>query len=252
MSHGSSSGAACSAVPREQPDRARRRYGPPPTLRTSFWSGRAVRPCRAGAPARRLKGVMTMIAIPHTGGGDLQSQPRQSAMTDQGGLLAGRTIDRVSVTEPTGAPTAGPGQARPASVLTPAAVATAVAMAARAPSVHNTQPWRFHIAGEVIELHADPDRLLTQIDPAGRELTISCGAALFGLRLGLRQLGYLPAVELWPDPAQPWLVARAWPEGPAALNAVEAELLAAVPHRHTHRGPFTPGEVSRGLLAAMA
>jgi nitroreductase len=193
-----------------------------------------------------------MIAIPHTAGGDLQSQPRQSAMTDQGGLLAGRTIDRVSVTEPTGAPTAGPGQARPASVLTPAAVATAVAMAARAPSVHNTQPWRFHIAGEVIELHADPDRLLTQIDPAGRELTISCGAALFGLRLGLRQLGYLPAVELWPDPAQPWLVARAWPEGPAALNAVEAELLAAVPHRHTHRGPFTPGEVSRGLLAAMA
>jgi hypothetical protein len=59
-------------------------------------------------------------------------------------------------------------------------------------------------------------------------------------------------VQLWPDPAQPWLVARAWPDAHAALNSVEAELIAAVPHRHTHRGPFTPGEVSPRLLAALA
>ena len=134
----------------------------------------------------------------------------------------------------------------------PAEVAAVVATAARAPSVHNTQPWRFRTAGDIIELHADPDRILTQIDPAGRELMISCGAALFGLRLGLRQLGCVPTVELWPDPEQPWLVARAWPDGHAAVNAVEAELLGAVPHRHTHRGPFTPGEVSPRLLAALA
>ena len=104
-----------------------------------------------------------------------------------------------------------------------------VATAARAPSVHNTQPWRFRIAGDIIELHADPDRILMQIDPAGRELMISCGAALFGLRLGLRQLGCVPTVELWPDPEQPWLVARAWPDGHAAVNSVEAELFGAVP-----------------------
>ncbi len=104
----------------------------------------------------------------------------------------------------------------------------------------------------MIELHADPDRILTQIDPAGRELIISCGGALFGLRLGLRHLGCVPVVELWPDPEQPWLVARAWPDGHAAVNAVEAELITAVPHRHTHRGPFTPGDVSPRLLAALA
>jgi hypothetical protein len=118
--------------------------------------------------------------------------------------------------------------------------------------VHNTQPWRFRVAGDVIELHADPDRLLTQIDPVGRELTISCGAALFGLRLGLRQFGRVPAVQLWPDPDQPWLIASAWPAEHEAANTVETELLAAVPHRHTHRGPFTPGEVSTRLLAALA
>jgi hypothetical protein len=118
--------------------------------------------------------------------------------------------------------------------------------------VHNTQPWEFRVGGDEIELHADPGRILAQIDPVGRELIISCGAALFGLRLGFRHLGYLPAVELWPDPAQPWLIARAWPDGHVAANSAEAELLAAVPHRHTHRGLFTPGEVSTRLLAALA
>jgi hypothetical protein len=118
--------------------------------------------------------------------------------------------------------------------------------------VHNTQPWRFRAIGDVIEMRADPDRALAQIDPVGRELIISCGAALFGLRLGVRQLGYVPAVQLWPDPTQPWLVARVWPAGHATTNSIEAELLAAVPHRHTHRGPFTPGDVSARLLAALA
>ncbi len=176
-------------------------------------------------------------------------QPRLSAVTDQGGLYLGRTIRSSASTATMSAPAES---AAPAELLTPGAAAAVVEIAARAPSVHNTQPWRFRIAGDVIELHADPDRLLIQIDPVARELLISCGAALFGLRLGLRQLGYLPVVELWPDPAQPWLVARAWPEDHVALNTVEAELLAAVPHRHTHRGPFSPGEVSPRLLTALA
>jgi nitroreductase len=137
-------------------------------------------------------------------------------------------------------------------VLTSAAISTVIATAARAPSVHNTQPWKFQVVGDAIELHADPDRQLAQIDPVGRELTISCGAALFGLRLGLRQLGSVPAVQLWPDPARPWLVARVWPAGQMPTNKIEAELIAAVPHRHTHRGPFSPGEVSPRLLAALA
>ncbi len=140
-----------------------------------------------------------------------------------------------------------PGQA----VLTPGDVAAVIAMAARAPSLHNTQPWRFRVRGDVIELLADPSRQLRGLDPAGRELTISCGAALFGLRLGLRRRGYLPAVELLPDPVQPGLLARVRPDGRAPATAEEAELVAAVPHRHTHRGPFAPGEVPASLLTAL-
>jgi nitroreductase len=187
--------------------------------------------------------VMTMTARSHPARAESVPQPRLSAVTDQGGLYLGRTIRRSA------SATTMPAPGEP---LTPAAAAAVVGIAARAPSVHNTQPWRFRIADGVIELHADPDRLLARIDPAGRELLLSCGAALFGLRLGLRQLGCLPVAELWPDAAQPWLIARAWPADHMALNAVEAELLAAVPHRHTHRGPFTPGEVSPRLLAALA
>ncbi len=193
--------------------------------------------------------MMMMIEISQPTGGGSVPRPRQSAVTDQGGLLLGRTIRRAAAATGT---TQGSPESLPGSGLTAASLATVVATAARAPSVHNTQPWRFRIDGEVVELRGDPDRILTQIDPVGRELTISCGAALFGLRLGFRHLACLPAVELWPDPQQPWLVARVWPDGHAAVNAVEAELLAAVPHRHTHRGPFTPGEVSPRLLAALA
>ncbi len=130
-------------------------------------------------------------------------------------------------------------------------IAFLVATAARAPSVHNTQPWKFRVRGSVIELLADPDRQLHQVDPAGRELMISCGAALFGLRLGLRKLGYLAAVELLPDPAQPWLVARVEPDGCAPMSREEAEFLAALPHRHTHRGPFAPGGIPARLLTAL-
>jgi hypothetical protein len=138
------------------------------------------------------------------------------------------------------------------AVLTPADVAMVISTAARAPSVHNTQPWKFRVSGDVIELLADPDRLLRVVDPAGRELMISCGAALFGLRLGLRKLGYLPAAELLPDAACPWLAGRVRPAGRAPMTKTEVELAAAVPHRHTHRGAFSPGEIAPRLLTSMA
>jgi len=138
------------------------------------------------------------------------------------------------------------------AVLTSAEVAVVLSTAGRAPSVHNTQPWRFRVSGAAIELRADPDRLLRRVDPAGRELMISCGAALFGLRLGMRKLGYVPFAELLPDAARPWLAARVQPYGRAPMTRVEVELTAAVPHRHTHRGAFSPGDVAPRLLASLA
>ena len=125
-----------------------------------------------------------------------------------------------------------------------------IATAARAPSVHNTQPWRFRVGEFAIELYADTRRKL-QTDPLGREMLISCGAALFGLGLAVRSLGYLPVVELLPDPAKLRLLARVRLGSPVPMTARERQMLEALPHRHTHRGPFDPGPLPGGLLAGL-
>ena len=135
--------------------------------------------------------------------------------------------------------------------MKPAEFAYLAATAARAPSLHNSQPWRFRFRRDSVELYADPARNLQRADPLGREMLISCGAALYGLRLAMRNLGYLAGAEILPDPAQPGLLARVWPCGREPASWQERELIAAIPHRHTHRGPFAPGRVSARLLAAM-
>ena len=123
--------------------------------------------------------------------------------------------------------------------------------AARAPSVHNTQPWRFHVGPAGLELYADWSRQLQAVDPFGRELLISCGAALYGLRLAVRLLGYLPWVDVLPEASQPDLLARVRVGYQAPLSQSDWTRLAAVPHRHTHRGPFSAEPIPAGLLAGL-
>ena len=125
-----------------------------------------------------------------------------------------------------------------------------IEVAARAPSVHNTQPWRFAVTGQAAELYADAGRQLLE-DPAGREMIISCGAALFGLRLAIRSLGYQPETSLFPDPARRNLLARVRPGRPEPMTSDERLMLHAVPHRHTHRGAFEPGPLPGDLLTRL-
>lgn len=134
----------------------------------------------------------------------------------------------------------------------PAGQFAAVAeIAARAPSVHNTQPWRFRAAGDVLEIRADRGRRLAAVDSAGREMLISCGAAVYGARLGIRWLGRRPELTLLPDPQQPDLVARLRLGPRRPVTAQDRALLAAVPHRHTRRGAFTGDPLPAGLLAGL-
>lgn len=71
--------------------------------------------------------------------------------------------------------------------LPPQALGAMVATATMAPSTHNTQLWRFRFepGTRAISLYADPARMLRVTDADGRALHISCGAALFNLRLAV-------------------------------------------------------------------
>jgi hypothetical protein len=146
-----------------------------------------------------------------------------------------------------------PSEGLPAEAATPEEIARFVVSAAvHAPSVHNTQPWWFSHDEHEISVHADNERQLRVADPHGREMMISCGAALFTARLALRNLGFVPRVRVLPDPELPNLVARvAWGERVPPVD-YEKQLFAQIPRRRTHRGGFDPAPLPAALLADLA
>lgn len=123
------------------------------------------------------------------------------------------------------------------------ALARCVRSATLAPSLHNSQPWRFRIDGAAVEVYADRSRRLDVLDPDGRELMISLGAAVFTLRAAMRGQGWIPGLSLLPDPDNPDLVARVRPQRPELPSPAAQQLAAAIDRRHTNRGPFTAAAV---------
>src|SRR5690349_13511522 len=83
-----------------------------------------------------------------------------------------------------------------------------VGLACRAPSVHNSQPWLWHIVDDTLELYADHSRQLKVSDPDGRNLVISCGAAVHHAHEAGRALGLAVRVDLLPDTSDSDLLAR--------------------------------------------
>ncbi|MHB1508344.1 MAG: Acg family FMN-binding oxidoreductase [Acidimicrobiales bacterium] len=129
-----------------------------------------------------------------------------------------------------------------------------VELATRAPSVHNTQPWHFagraDPDGEItgIDALADRERVLEVIDPEGRELHMSCGAAIEFARLGVRSLGLACAVELFPDVARRDLLALLDIGEEEPPTDEELQLIAAVPDRYTARERFDDTPVPDDLV----
>jgi nitroreductase len=129
-----------------------------------------------------------------------------------------------------------------------------VAEATRAPSLHNSQPWRFRHTGDAIELLVDPDRTLPVSDPTGRGARVSCGAALYNLQLALAVRGIPGAVAVRPDRHSGDLIARLTPSPPRPPTPLELRLHATIRRRHTNRHPFAdtpvPAAVRVDLISA--
>ena len=122
-----------------------------------------------------------------------------------------------------------------------------------APSMHNTQPWRFRVLWDIetIELYADPGRMLPHSDPHGRAVHIACGAALFNVRVAAAAAGRLAIARLLPAPGEPLLLATVRLGGQHRTDEADRELSAAIPARHTNRGPYSGRPVPPGVLAEL-
>lgn len=135
------------------------------------------------------------------------------------------------------------------SGLTGPLLRRAVSVAVRAPSLHNSQPWRFVRAGNRVLVRADPDRWLRHEDPLHREQVISCGAATHHLVIGLRHEGLDVS---WEPGQSDDLVATVTVLGPRPETWQEQHLLAAALTRHTDRSAFGPEHVPSALLEQLS
>jgi nitroreductase len=119
------------------------------------------------------------------------------------------------------------------------ALANAAALAGYAPSIHNTQPWRWQVSGDRLDLFSVHSRQLAVTDPDGRLAVLSCGAALHHARTALAAEGHRFTVTRLPDPAQPALLARITLTDRAAVSADAVRLVQTIRVRHTDRRPLT-------------
>jgi nitroreductase len=126
-------------------------------------------------------------------------------------------------------------------------VRAAVSLAARAPSIHNSQPWQWRLADSSVHLFADTSRLLPATDPDGRDLLISCGATLHHLRVALAAEGWATTVTRLPNPSQPdHLAAICFHQ--QTPSAEDIALASAIPQRRTDRRRFSSWPVPPNLL----
>ncbi|MFI0537841.1 Acg family FMN-binding oxidoreductase [Streptomyces sp. WSLK1-3] len=140
--------------------------------------------------------------------------------------------------------------------LDAAVVEPLLAAAVAAPSIHNTQPWRFRPdpGTQQLEVRSAPERTLPLTDPLHRAQYLSVGAALFNLRLAAVHQGLRPEVRLLPDPREPGLLATVRLSGPLGAGEQPSDpgLYEAIARRHTSRMPFTGRPVPEPVVAEMA
>jgi nitroreductase len=126
--------------------------------------------------------------------------------------------------------------------------AQVVAAATRAPSIHNTQPWRFTAVPDRLDVFLDPDRSLPVLDPTARQQVISCGSAVEFALVSLAAAGHAAEVDVLPDDGDEDHLARIRVTGSRPPSAEHHELAEAIGRRHTVRAAFQPRAVPPELV----
>ena len=128
---------------------------------------------------------------------------------------------------------------------------SALLLAVRAPSVHNSQPWQWRVGEHSLHLYCNPDLHLTQTDPDARDLMLSCGTTLNHCVVALAALGWQSKIHRLPNPDEPHhLAAIELHRYPA--SAIDVTLAAAIPRRRTDRRHYSSWHVPQGDIAVMA
>jgi nitroreductase len=123
----------------------------------------------------------------------------------------------------------------------------AVGEAVWAPSIHNSQPWRFRRTEHGIDVLVDPRRVLPVSDPDGRAARVSCGAAVCNLTLALAVAEAPAVVAVGPGGAS----VRLTPAGGRSATPLERRLYRQIRRRHTNRSPFADARVEPGVVAQL-
>ena len=114
-----------------------------------------------------------------------------------------------------------------------------------APSSHNSQPWKFNVSDESIQVFADQSKWLSVADPDKREMYISLGAALENLIISAEHFGYNCTISYFPGETD--LVAEVFlKEGTKA--SPNPALFEAITTRHTNRNPYQMRAISGAEL----
>ena len=123
--------------------------------------------------------------------------------------------------------------------------------AVRAPSVLNTQPWRFVFGDDRLEIWADPARQLASADPCGRFMAISCGAATYNAVLAIRYFGHEAWVQAQPRPLATYLAAVIHIGVRRPIASEDLAQYDVIAEPQTNRGPFRDWRLPFSLITRL-